>query len=257
MRGVGFEEQIKTIEILQKNSIDIVPVVLAARNNNENELGTIIEDLFIKYSHVKSIIFSLMTYTGSGGGGFENDALNRLTIPSTLDEIQKSSSGRIKKSDFIPLPMANPMCAAVGYFLVMDNEITPLIQFGEKKEIIEYIKNGHFGNLTPEFAGFIEKTIYKIFSNPAEFSFSDQLLSKFRRLFQLLFPHDKTLTHSERVKLSEEHLRVVYLMQFMDNWSFDSVRLNRCSCQHSIPDSGVIPTCSFYCYHRNAETVEV
>jgi len=249
LRGVSYEEQKRTIEILQANQIDMVPVVLATAGHNDHELGKLLDELFLNYSHVKSVMFSLMTYSGKEGRHFANDPLSRLTIPEAIASIGDSSKS-IQKSDFIPLPMANPMCASIGYFMVMDGEITPLLGFGEKERIVEYIKNGHFGNLTPEFANFIQESIYHIFSNSDQYEYSDRLLSKFKRLYQFLFPHDRQLTHDERVKLASQHLRVVYLMQFMDSWSFDSNRLNRCSCHHGFGSGDIIPTCSFYCYHR-------
>lgn len=250
LRGVSYEEQKQTIEILQAHEIDMVPVVLATAGHNDHELGKLLDELFINYSHVKSVMYSLMTYSGKEGRNFYNDPMNRLTIPQAIESIQDSSK-TLKKSDFIPLPMANPMCASIGYFLVMDGEITPLLQFGEREKIVEYIKNGHFGNLTPEFANFIQESIYHIFSNADQYEYPDALLMKFKRLYKLLFPDNQKLTHDQRVKLASEHLRVVYLMQFMDSWSFDSQRLNRCSCQHAFSSGEIIPTCSFYCYHRS------
>ncbi len=250
LRGIEHSVQQKALQQLEKYGIGAVPVVLATKDYNDHELGTILEKLLINYKSVKSVMFSLMTYTGGQGSTFIGNPLTRLTIPEALECMERSTNGRIKKTDFIPLPMPNPMCASIGYFLKMDNELTPLIQFGEIEEIVKYIKNAHFGTLTPEFAAFIRDTINNIYANPDKYKNSEALLLKFKKLYQLLFPTNVNITHQEREKIAEECLQVVYLMQFMDSWSFDSKRLSRCSCQHALPNGRIVPTCSFYCYHR-------
>ncbi|MFH2202668.1 MAG: hypothetical protein ABIJ96_06115, partial [Elusimicrobiota bacterium] len=196
------------------------------------------------------IIISLMTYAGSRGAGFPGDPKTRLTIPEALDNIEAGTKGRIKKYDFMPLPMPNPMCAAIGYFLFMDNELTPLISLGEIEQVVAHTKNGHFGKLTPEFGDFIRDTINAIYANPDRYPHADKLLKKFKRLLKMLFPADKAVTEEERTKLMEDHLRVVYLMQFMDSWTFDSKRLSRCSCQHVLPGGKIVSSCGYYSYHR-------
>jgi uncharacterized radical SAM superfamily Fe-S cluster-containing enzyme len=42
-------------------------------------------------------------------------------------------------------------------------------------------------------------------------------------------------------------------MQFMDSWTFDSVRLAKCSCQHLLPGGTRIPSCGYYSYHRRLD----
>jgi hypothetical protein len=48
-------------------------------------------------------------------------------------------------------------------------------------------------------------------------------------------------------------VKTVYLFQFMDAWTFDSKRLQKCSCQHLLPDGSTIPSCSYYAYHRKRD----
>jgi hypothetical protein len=250
LRGVDPSVQAKAIERLGRYGIDMAPVVLATKGINHHELGAIVENLFLSYSTVKSVILSIMTYTGSRGAAFPGDPMRRLTIPEALDDIETATHGRIKKYDFIPLPMPNPMCAAIGYFLLMDNELTPLIPLGEVEEIVAHTKNGHFGKLTPEFDRFIRDAINNIYAQPEKYPQANKLSKKFRNLLKLLFPQDRMLSQEDRLKLAEEHIRVVYLMQFMDSWTFDSRRLSRCSCQHVLPGGKIVSSCGYYSYHR-------
>ena len=48
----------------------------------------------------------------------------RLVRPSNSDAIDQYG-GLLRKDHFIPLPMPNPLCAAIGYFLVDKNSIVP------------------------------------------------------------------------------------------------------------------------------------
>ncbi len=191
-----------------------------------------------------------MTYAGQGLN-FPGDHLTRLTIPEALDSIQKTTDSKVQKRDFIPLPMPNPLCAAIGYYLILDQELTPLIPLGKLEDIIEYTKNSHFAEFTPEFGNFMRDTIDQIYANPDQYPNADRLIQKFKFLIKTLSPADNSIEPRERTKLAEEYIKAVYLMQFMDSWTFDSKRLSRCSCQHVLPDGKIIPSCGYYSYHRN------
>jgi hypothetical protein len=199
---------------------------------------------------VKSIIISIMAYTGSRGTSFPGDPMTRLTIPGALDAIQTTTLGRIRKDDFMPLPMPNPMCAAIGYFLLLDGTLTPLIPFGAIEQVVAHTKNGHFGKMTPQFAHFLRESIDGIYVHPEKYPNGERALRQFRRFLELLFPSRAPLTDAQRARLAEAHIRAVYLMQFMDSWTFDARRLSRCSCQHVLPGGKIVSSCGYYSYHR-------
>jgi 7,8-dihydro-6-hydroxymethylpterin dimethyltransferase len=250
LRGIDHSVQVRAANRLNEYGIEMVPVILVAKGYNDSELGSIIEHLFTNYPSVKSVNISLMAYTGENGSRFAFDPVNRLTIPEALESIEKSSHGQIRKADFIPIPMPNPLCTAIGYFLFMDNEFTSLFQFGELNQVIEYLKHGHFAKLTTEFSSFIRDTINDIYASPDKYPDSVRLLRKFKNLYQLLFPQEHNISDKERQHLAARYLRVIYLYQMMDSWTFDSKRLSRCSCQHGFPDGRIVPTCGYYCYHE-------
>jgi predicted amidohydrolase YtcJ len=61
------------------------------------------------------------------------------------------------------------------------------------------------------------------------------------------------LDYRARSKLVEEHIKTVYLMQFMDPWSFDSERMSKCSCIHLMPDTTMVPSCGYYSHYRSRD----
>jgi uncharacterized radical SAM superfamily Fe-S cluster-containing enzyme len=249
LRGVEPAVQEEAAGRLDRHGVPMVPVVLAAQGVNDRDLGAIVEKL-LGYAMVRSIILSLMAYTGSRGTGFPGDPRTRLTIPGALDAIEAETQGRLRKADFMPLPMPNPMCAAIGYFLFLDGELTPLIPFGRIEEVVEHTKNGHFARMTPEFARFLRDSADAVYADPDRYPGGEQALRKFRRLLDLLYPQGPPLSDCQRAKIAERHVRAIYLMQFMDAWTFDAKRLSRCSCQHALPGGKIASSCGYYSYHR-------
>ncbi len=250
LRGTDPSVQQAAVERLNRHGVAMVPVVLAAQGVNDRELGPIVERLLLDYAAVKGVIVSILAFTGSRGATFPGDPQTRLTIPEALDRIEAGADGRMKKSDFMPLPMPNPMCAAIGYFLLVDGELTPLIPYGQIEQVVAHTKNAHFGKATPEFTRFIRDSIDAIYANPEKYPDGDGLMRKFRKLLDLLFALRDARGAEVRARAAEDLIRVVYLVQFMDTWTFDARRLARCSCQHVLPGGKIVSSCGYYCYHR-------
>jgi uncharacterized radical SAM superfamily Fe-S cluster-containing enzyme len=254
IRGVAPAVQEQALERLIARKISVVPLVLAVQGVNDFELGVIATNLLTRSPEVKTIIFSMMTHAGRNGSRFAGDPERRLTIPGALDCIEQGSAGRFKKRDFMPLPMPNPLCAAIGYFLVEGDEITPIIPLAGVDKVVAFLGNTHFGNPDAAFERFFRETIDDLYANADRIDGAAELLAKLRRLLERLFPVGERLSDDERRRIAEESIKAVYLMQFMDSWAFDSVRTSKCSCQHLLPDGVIIPSCGYYSYHRRFDS---
>ncbi len=253
LRGIPRETQELALERLCRWGVPVVPVVLAAQGVNDHELGALVTRLLTYSPQVRSVIISMMTYAGRGGSAFPGDPLDRLTIPGALDAMEASADGALKRRDFMPLPMPNPMCAALGYFLTLDEEITPLIPLLPLERVIDYTKNSNFGKVDAELEALIREAIDGVYANPDAHDDPQRLLGKFRKLIDTLFPESGAIEHVARRQLAEQSLKTVYLMQFMDAWSFDAARLSKCSCQHLLPEGEIIPSCGYYTLHRQED----
>jgi hypothetical protein len=64
-----------------------------------------------------------------------------------------------------------------------------------------------------------------------------------------LFPRDGRVAVDQKV-VAEESIQTVFIMQFMEGWTFDTERLSKCSCQHLLPGNRRVPSCGYYAYHR-------
>jgi len=253
LRGIDHEVQRRALERLAKWKIPASPLVLAAAGINDHELGPLMRSLLLE-PHVKSVQLSMLTNAGSGGSSFPGDPHARLTIAGALARVEETAGGTLRKRDFIPLPMANPVCAAMGYFLVENGEITGLIPLGDLDQIIEATKNTNFAQDDVALERMLRDVIERMYVDPDQFENAPAIQRKLRGLLERLFPTNATpRTTAERRAIVEEHLKTVYLFQFMDAWTFDTVRLSKCSCQHLMPDGTTIPSCSYYSYHRKRD----
>lgn len=248
IRGTNSAMQELAIDRLIRWGINCAPLVLAVQGVNERELGKITKDLLTRSPAIKSVLLSMMTYAGSRGSHFEGDMDKRLTIPAALENMEAGSDGVFHKRDFIPLPMPNPVCAAIGYFLVQDGEVIPIIPLAGVQRTLTFLENSHFGEPDAAFERFFQEVIDELYAN--DVPGSEKLLANLRVLIKKIFPIGKPISDDERRRIVEEHIKAVYLVQFMDKWTFDSVRLSKCSCQHLLPDGNVIPSCGYYSYHR-------
>jgi uncharacterized radical SAM superfamily Fe-S cluster-containing enzyme len=250
-RGVTADTQQKALARLCQWNINVSPLILAVKDVNEHELGTLTLRLLAQSPSVKSVFLSMMASCGTRGSQFPFDPLTRLTIPAALGAMEADTNGLLKKHDFMPLPMPNPMCASIGYFIVDGEEVIPLLRFMAIEQFIDHIKNAHFARAEHELEDFLKDTLDAIYASPAKYENAPRILKAFKNLYTQLF--ERGIAADQRQKIVEERIKTVFLMQFMDTWSFDAVRLSKCSCQHLLPGNRTVPSCGYYAYHRNLD----
>ncbi len=253
LRGIPHSVQEKALRRLESRGIKAIPLALGVREINGPDLGSLTQKLLTEFPQVKSVFLTMMAWAGKRGSAFPLDPKRRLTIPEALELVESGSGGKLRKRDFIPLTMPNPLCAAIGYFLVQDGEITPLMPLVELEEIIEITKNSHFVRAGAEMEAYLRKAIDGLHANPERFPDPERVKRNLRKLLKDLFPENRKMSDEERKNIAEDRIKTVYLMQFMDPWTFDSKRMMKCSCQHLLPDNRVIPSCGYYSLHRKSD----
>ena len=252
IRGTAPHLQERALDRLCAANIPVVPLILGVRDVNDQELGTLVPSLLQRSSSIKTVIVSLMAHTGANGSRFAFDPLRRLTIPDAVESIASGSRNAIRKNDFIPVPMPNPICAAVGYFFVDEDGVIPLVGAAGEENTIAAIQNQHFAQADEKMETLFRCMIDNVYANPQEFHAADQMLRRFKRFLGRLFPNRK-LSDAERQTIAEESIKTVFIMQFMDSWTFDTDRLSKCSCQHLLPGNRRVPSCGYYAYHRRMD----
>ena len=249
IRGTKPEMQEQALNRLCEAGIGVVPLILGVRDINDKELGTLVPSLLQRSKAIKTVIVSLMAYMGANGGRFKPEPLRRLTIPDAVDSIAAGSGTVIHREDFIPVPMPNPICAAIGYFFVDQEGIIPMIRAAGVDQTVACIQNQHFAQANEKMEAFFREMINNIYANPRKFPDSDRTLRRLRTFVERLFAGERR-SPAERQTLAEESIKTVFIMQFMDGWTFDTQRLSKCSCQHLLPGNRRVPSCGYYAFHR-------
>ena len=252
IRGTKPELQEQALNRLCKASVGVVPLILGVRDINDGELGTLVPALLQRSKAIKTVIVSLMAYTGANGSRFRPEPLRRLTIPDAVGSIATGSGAAIHRDDFIPVPMPNPICAAVGYFFVDSEGVIPMIRAAGVDQTVACIQNQHFAQANENMEMFFREMNNNIFANPRKFPDSSQTLRRLKTFVERLFS-GKQGSAEKRQALAEESIKTVFIMQFMDGWTFDTKRLSKCSCQHLLPGNRWVPSCGYYAYHRQRD----
>jgi uncharacterized radical SAM superfamily Fe-S cluster-containing enzyme len=106
------------LAVLEELDIPTQLIFVATRGVNDHQIGRAVE-LLLSRDHILSLNFQPAAYTGSGGGAFDHDPLDRLTIPGVIHRIEEQTGGRCGR-DF-PLPCSHPQCVSLTYLLRMDD----------------------------------------------------------------------------------------------------------------------------------------
>jgi 7,8-dihydro-6-hydroxymethylpterin dimethyltransferase len=252
IRGIKPELQQRALARLCEAGISVVPLILGVRDINDQELGALVPALLQKSKAIKTVIVSLMAYTGANGSRFKPNPLGRLTTPDAINSITAGSGMTIHREDFIPVPMPNPICAAIGYFFVDSEGIIPMIRAAGVDHTIACIQNQHFAQAGEKMEAFFREMINRVYANPEEFPDSSRTLRRLKAFVERLFPA-KGMPAAEQKALAEESIKTVFIMQFMDAWTFDTQRLSKCSCQHLLPGNRRFPSCGYYAFHRQRD----
>lgn len=229
MRGrdlVDSKRQI--VEVCNKLGMTTVLVPTIIKGYNTNEVGAIL-DYAMKQEKVFGVNFQPVAQTGRVG------IVEVTTIPEMLQLIGEQTNGRIKASDFRPIPCPHPHCTAISYLLVEEGEVTPLTDIVDVDEYIDYARDR---TLVKE-AVLMDEAFRKLFSTRAVPG-SEGNLEAFCEACGITIP--------DALKKS---VKIVSVHSFMDRATYQLERAQKC-CIHVIqPDGKMIPFCNFNMFHRS------
>jgi 7,8-dihydro-6-hydroxymethylpterin dimethyltransferase len=193
-----------------------IPVTLAMTVTLENlpHLWDSIE-CGLRWSHVRGISFQPM-FT-SGRTPLPTLNTQHSTSLNTADIILgavEQSSGVLKFEDFTPLPCGDPNCATIGYLLRTPAGLRSISDFVDFSQV----------------QGFLRDKVRYSLDDLAQCGCESQPLGR------LL--HDFELNETSTFRL--------FIKPFMDAWTWDEDRIDRC-CTHVIrPDGALDSFCRYY-----------
>jgi len=150
----------------------------------------------------------------NGAHGVTRPTEKRLNTADIILAAVGQSSGRLRFDDFTPLPCGDPNCAAIGYLLKVGGKIRSVSDFIDFKSVQGFLH---------------DKVRYKLedlMKCGCESEPLGELLKKF--------------------ELDETHTFRLFIKPFMDAWTWDEDRIDRC-CTHVIrPDGKLDSFCRYY-----------
>lgn len=195
-----------------------LPVTLAMTVTPDNlpNLWEAIE-FGLDHRHVRGVAFQPMFGSGRVPGAEVRVPVEKQARLNTADIILaavEQSGGMLRYEDFTPLPCGDPNCATIGYLLK-----TPL----GVKSISDFI----------DFAGvqgFLRDKIRYSLNDLAQCGCENEPLGDLLKKFEL----------------DETHTFRLFIKPFMDAWTWDEDRIDRC-CTHVIrPDGKLDSFCRYY-----------
>jgi 7,8-dihydro-6-hydroxymethylpterin dimethyltransferase len=238
LRGRDLSEiKQKAIENLVGNKIPITLVSTIERGINDSEIGNIVE-FAINKTYIRGVNFQPVALFGR----LKNvNSKDRITITGIIENIEKQTSGMIKKSDFIPLP-CNVDRVALTYLYRNGDGFVPLTRDLDIKNYLPAIRNTFKFN--PEY--FLKDLTKSVFSGKC----CDYV--GFLKNIGKIIPKDYFLkSKEEKLEYVSANTFRISITSFLDAYNFDIKSMKK-ECVHIItPDLKKIPFSSYNILHRN------
>ncbi len=257
IRGVDLlDTKMRAIENCRQAGLrSIVLVVTLVKGANDDQLGDIINFATQNFDVIRCINVQPISLCGRLPQK-ERDRM-RITIPDFMRLVEEQTEGKVKASDFYPVPTVVPVSKAVGalkdkryveftahphcgmatYLFVENGKIIPVTRYanidafvGTMRKVYEYASKGSKN-----------KAKLRLFGATRHVKFS------FLRRYLL-----RVLAEGNYKALGDLQRKAILLsaMHFMDPYNFDLERVQRCVIHYAVPDGRIIPFCTMNSIHR-------
>jgi uncharacterized radical SAM superfamily Fe-S cluster-containing enzyme len=245
------QEKDAALRVLRELRIPTQLIFVATRGVNEHQIGQAVE-LFLAEDHILSLNFQPAAYTGFGGGKFAHDPMDRLTIPGVIRRIEEQTAGKLRVSDFSPLPCSHPQCVSLSYVLKLnDGSYLPFGRFVDFTRYNTLLRSSATLPASPEIHDALHEVIHEVFARQDEIERGPEILAALRRTLDVMFP-DRPMSAKDQVKAGEHQAKSIFLHHYMDRHDFDLERLRKCCHHYPQIDGRVMPACGFNMFHRGA-----
>lgn len=245
------EEKAAALAALRELDLPTQLIFVATRGVNEHQIGQAVE-LLVKEPHILSLNFQPMAFTGQGGGAFEHDPMDRLTIPGVIRAMDQQSGGRVNYQDFFPLPCSHPQCVSLTYLLRLnDGSCVPFARFVDFTKYSTLLRSSATLPANAEVEEALHELVHDVFANQDQLERGPEILAALRRSLDEMFP-PRPLSAQEAIRASERQSKSIFLHHYMDRHDFDLERLRKCCHHYPQPDGRIMPACGWNMFHRGA-----
>lgn len=218
-------------------NVTLVPTIV--KGINEHEIGAIL-DLALNDNNIKMVNFQPSTTTGRYK--LDDDPKRRITIPEILSEIEKQTSGLLKKSSFINIPCPYPTCSACTYVYKKDELALSLTDLFDMDDYIDKIVNRTIPDegLLSE----INEALDSLLSMSAVMG-SEKTEDAICSSCGIAIPNIGDLI---------DNITLISVHAFMDEHTFDLERAQKCCVTEILPNGKMIPFCVYNILYRKKMT---
>jgi len=213
--------------------VALVPTIV--KGVNEHEIGPII-DLALSDRNIKMVNFQPLTLVGRCN--LKDSQTGRMTIPEILSEIEKQTGGLLKKNSFINLPCPHPTCSVCSYIYKSEERTIVLTELFDVNHYMEYIVNRAVPGveITAEMEQMFD-TFSSIFAETVQGKTGKATCPSCSMSFPRLGEFVDNITY-------------ISVHAFMDEYTFDIKRAQKCCITEILPNGQMIPFCVYNILYR-------
>jgi uncharacterized radical SAM superfamily Fe-S cluster-containing enzyme len=237
--------KLRVLELLGRHGIDTTLLPVVARGTNDHQLGDLLR-LTLDHDHVRSLELHPMTFTGQSGASFRRSA--RITPDEVLSLLEAQSGGLVRSDDFLPSPLAHPLCYQVVYLLRTDVGFVPLSRVLPAALMRRMLALGLYLTPGPELEGVLQEAILEVWSGGRDLR--EPVLAALRGLVDALFADDAATDADARLADVERRIKAVYQHTHMDEETFDTDRIRQCPVGIREEDGTNVPSCAYNVLYR-------
>lgn len=247
--GHHLNAKLRILELLEKHRVDTTLLPVLARGVNDHEIGAFI-DLALSKDFIRSVEFHPMTFTGQSGTSFERSA--RYTAFDAVRDIEMQTQGRIRIADFVPSPLAHPLCYQIAYLLKLrDGRWIPFTRFMSRDDLRALLALALYIVPGPEMEQILTDVLNRLWAGEADCEEAEEVLASLKDLVSRMFAQDAD--EQKRMLIAETCTKAIYVHTHMDEETFDTDRIRKCCVGMPGPDGSNIPSCSYNVLYRERD----
>ena len=242
--------KMRCMELCEKHGVDVTLIPVMTRGVNEHEIAKIL-DFALARSNVRHVEVHTMTFTGQSGVTF--DRAGRISMYEVLEEIERTTAGLLRPTDFVSSPCTHPLCYQIAYLLLDPDGGAPIpfTRFMPAAELHAALSERLYLEPSPRLEESLTQAIDRLWVEDDEES--ARTLRLLRRMLDTMFPSDHPLSHEEAIRAGERAIKAVYVHSHMDEETFDVERTVDCCDSNCYADGTTMPVCNYNVLYREKE----
>ena len=259
------QSKFKAIDVCRKLDMEVILVCTLMNGFNDQEVGKIIKFAAKNSDIIRGLIFQPIAFTGRATDNPLQDGWRDWRF---AEQVEAQTGGEIKTTDLFPLSVMTSPIKIMRKFM---KKPWPLFSCSPHCGIVNWMYVSRSGKIIPinhfvnfdRFFNSVLKTAQNV-ENKSKFSLMASLfMASMRSLNMMLVTKEvgiftlnkaimKMFISPDYQSLGPIRRRVFLLgcMAFMDPYTFDAHRVQRCVVHYVTPNLKVIPFCAYNNIHR-------